>query len=106
MQHNFVVLNTGQPTFHNNRGHYSHINLTIVSSSLGTKCTWHTLNNTMGSDHMPVITEIDEPLCIETSMLPKWKLDAADWRKYQDECKSHIHENSVYDDNIQSLLTM
>jgi len=34
---------------------------------------------------MPVITEVDEPLCIETSMLPKWKLDAADRRKYQDD---------------------
>jgi len=45
---------------------------------------------------MSVVTKVDEPLCIETSMLPKWKLDAADWRKYED-------ENSVYDDNIQNL---
>jgi len=35
---------------------------------------------------MSVITEVNEPLCIETSTLPKWKLNAAHWRKYQDEC--------------------
>lgn len=77
-QNNFVVLNTGQTTFLNSRGHFSDIDLTLVSRDLGTKCSWHTVNNAMGFDYQTIVTEIDDTLGIESSTLPKWKLEKAD----------------------------
>ena len=99
-QNNFVVLNTGQPTFENSRGQISHIDLTMVSSNLGSKCVWHTLNNTMGSDHLSVITEIGDQLYTEGETILKWRLDKADWKKYQDECRAHLEDHRAYDDDV------
>lgn len=79
-QHNYVVLNTGQPTFQNSRGHTSHIDLALVSHSLGAKCTWTTMNNTMGSDHMPMITEVGESLYVEVDTVLKWRVNIGHWK--------------------------
>ena len=99
-QNNFVVLNTGQPTFQNSRIQISHIDLTMVSSNLVSKCVWHTVNNTMGSDHMPVITEIGDQLYTEGETVLKWLLDKAGWKKYQGECRAHLEDHRVYDDDV------
>ena len=61
-QHNYVVVNTGQPTRQDYRGNMSHLDTTFVSKDLGAKCTWTVLNDCLGSDHLPTITVIGEPL--------------------------------------------
>ena len=103
IQNNYVALNTSQPTYQNSRGQVSHIDLTLVSSVLATKCSWHTKNNTMGSDHMPILCHVDDHPYVETASLPKWKLDKADWKLYKEGCKNYIHTLLVYDDDIDTF---
>ena len=74
------MLNTGQPTFQNSRGHTSHIDLALVSHNLGAKSTWTTMNNTMGSDHMPMITEVGESLYVEVDTVLKWRVNIGHWK--------------------------
>ena len=103
IQNNYVALNTSQPTYQNIRGQVSHIDLTLVSSVLATKCSWHTKNNTMGSDHMPILCHVDDHPYVETASPPKWKLDKADWKLYKEGCKNYIHTLLVYDDDIDTF---
>ena len=53
--HNFVSINTGQPTYQHYSGQRSHLDVALVSNSLATKSSWTALNNTMGSDHSPTV---------------------------------------------------
>jgi len=99
IQNNFVILNTGQPTYQNSRGQVSHIDLTLVSNNLATKCSWYTL----GSDHSPIISHIDEYPSVETTMIPKWTLNEADWKTYKELCSSHVYTTPVYDSDIESF---
>jgi len=99
-QNNFVVLNDGKPTFQNSRGHVSYIDLTIVSSSLATKCSRHTLNNTMGSDDMPVVGQLQYELHTEDTTVTTWRLNKADWHRYRDQCKEYVMEHETYSDDV------
>jgi hypothetical protein len=54
-ENNLSILNTGRPTYQHNNGTMTHIDLTIVASHIATKSTWDTHDNTLGSDHLPII---------------------------------------------------
>ena len=95
-----MVLNDGKPTFQNSQGHVSYIDLTIVSSSLATKCSRHTLNNTMGSDDMPVVGQLQYELHTEDTTVTTWRLNKADWHRYRDQCKEYVMEHETYSDDV------
>ena len=99
----FVVLNNGKPTYQNTLGHLSYIDLTLVSNNLGTKCSWYTLNNMMGSDHMPIVCRVQDELNIESETITKWKLDKADGHNYREQCRKHLLGTEVYDENIENF---
>ena len=81
--YNYIALNTGRPTCPKFRGGMSHIDLALVNSSIAAKCNWSVLNNTVGSDHFPTVVTYNEPLYSETTGIPRWKFDLADWQKYK-----------------------
>jgi Endonuclease-reverse transcriptase len=54
---NLVILNTGHRThfhFHSN-AHPSAIDLSICTPNISTKTHWNTCNNSIGSDHHPIL---------------------------------------------------
>jgi len=53
--HGYVVLNTGEGTYQTYHGSMTHIDVSLASNQLATKCRWATSKNTMGSDHVPII---------------------------------------------------
>jgi exonuclease III len=58
-KHDLVLLNDGSVTrigTHIQRN--TMIDLTLVSPNLGISCDWHTHPDTLGSDHLPIITTI------------------------------------------------
>jgi exonuclease III len=59
-KYDFSVLNTGQPTHQKQKGGMTSIDITIVSNSLVLNSTWHTINNTLGSDHQPTFTTLNQ----------------------------------------------
>jgi ribonuclease HI len=86
VENDFIVLNTGQPTYQCRLGGQSHLDLSITSSSMAIKCNWFTINNTLGSDHQPTFTILNETPD-ELEPCTKWLLSKADWQQYTANCK-------------------
>jgi len=80
--HNYVVLNTGQGTRQSTSGSMSHIDVSLASRQLAAKCRWTTLNNTMGSDHIPIVVTTSARPDQELAALPRWKCSKADWSTF------------------------
>jgi len=75
----FVILNNGQPTYSHYNGTQSHLDLSLVSNTLGAKSFWKVLDNTLGSDHSPAVTHINVHLSQELGDNDKFILSKADW---------------------------
>ena len=97
INNDFIVLNTGQPTYQCRLGGQSHLDLTLASSSMAVKCNWYTINNTLGSDHQPTFTLINETM-EEIDSGTRWLLSKADWQEYTANCKD-IFKNYDFNTN-------
>ena len=95
---NFVVLNTGQPTYQIRWGGMSVLDLSIVSSNIAMKSEWRVNNDSLGSDHLPCITEICEVIKSDMATAPKWLLTKADWTGFKEYCVRTIDQDIISDD--------
>lgn len=100
----FVALNDGTPTrLDHARGSASHIDVTFASSRLAAKCRWAVLNNAMGSDHNPILITINERPVRESSSVPRWKLEQANWSIYETECNRGLTIEHASDDDVEQF---
>jgi ribonuclease HI len=78
-----VVVNDGSPTYTHYNGTESHLDVAMVKANLATACSWTTLQNSLGSDHLPCFLEIfgTEPE-VETPGPGRYKFNKADWGAY------------------------
>lgn len=61
------LINDGTPTYISYFSHASSvIDLTLVSSSLTPYCSWSSLDDSFGSDHIPTVVAIDFPIQART----------------------------------------
>jgi len=96
--HNAAVINTGQPTYQHHNGSRSHLDVSIVSSTLAARSNWTVLNNTMGSDHCPTVITINEKdAYIEQAGPSRFKLSKADWGKFKGICNETLTRENTYD---------
>ena len=77
------LLNNKEPTFFSLANKtYSCIDLSIASPTLLSDFKWHVIKNPYGSDHFPIL--LRTPKENEFSpQAPTWKVDGADWEKYE-----------------------
>ena len=103
-EYGFVMLNTGQPTFQKTQGGTSVLDLSFASNSLANKCEWSVINSTLGSDHVPTFVDISENIDYNIDISKKWKLDKANWKKFQfllDNTQNVHNDNiDIYNENI------
>lgn len=96
-----VVLNNGKAT-RVNMGNlsYSVLDLTLVTASLSAKCDWDVYQeDTLGSDHFPVYTQIHfNPLRTISSRVPRWKFRSANWNEFSIQCENEITEDLLSTD--------
>ena len=97
--YNYVVLNTGRPTYQKFTGGMSHIDLALVNSNIAAKCNWNVLNNTMGSDHCPTVVAYNEPVYSEAAGLPRWKVKHVDWQRYKGSSRTYITSDLIIADS-------
>ncbi|CAH1963612.1 unnamed protein product [Acanthoscelides obtectus] len=100
-----ILLNTGQPTrFSQNNN--SAIDLTFSSPNLAIQCTWYTLGDTMGSDHFPIIIEIERKISrSDTDFYGpklKWNLKKANWNLYNHTAYIFFNNNQTQIHNTES----
>ena len=80
---NLVVLNDGSPTHFTTHSTFTHVDISLCSSELATKCNWEILNDLSGSDHYPIILQINTGNIKQYSKpKPKFKLAEANWKKF------------------------
>lgn len=95
----YVTLNTGAPTFAcHATGAASHLDLAMVSTPLARKCTWSVLDDSMGSDHSPILISIDEAVPVEASFIPRWLHRKADWIAFKNDCREKLTVALITDD--------
>ena len=87
MYSNLVLLNDGRITrIPEVKGHKpSAIDLSLVSPNLADGCTWDIEDDTLGSDHLPIIINLNdyEENLDEEDMIPKFVYKKANWTGFQ-----------------------
>jgi ribonuclease HI len=108
-ENNLTVLNTGKAThiISNQSSTNSVIDLTITSPDLALNCCQFIENTSLGSDHLPVITKVNEIVTLEDSMgMHAWNLKKADWKIFKNESKFHITDNLLDEDINKTFLNL
>lgn len=80
---NLVLLNSGQSTHFNSfNGSFSSIDLGLCSSSLAHMTTWNPLPSLFGSDHYPILMDLQTSNNLSNKKFPSWRIKEADWSKF------------------------
>lgn len=93
----YLTLNTGCGTrLDPVTGNLSTLDLTLATVSVGHKCDWHVHDDTLGSDHFPIVTSVSvRHKHVKQERMPRWNLDKADWGLF----KQITHEMHIkFDD--------
>ena len=99
-KYSFTVLNNGQPTYTHHNGTQTHLDITLVSPNLGNKGTFTVINNTLGSDHNPIVLKfLENETLIEETPLLRPNLRKADWVKFKEKCHKLIPDK-INMDNV------
>lgn len=102
---NIFLLNTGEPTLMRNinHRHVSAIDLTMVSVDLSGLLEWNVMDDTMGSNHfaIKISSEAISVKSIFKNQIRKWKINQANWGKFQTEMKK-LTEQSYQKEHINN----
>lgn len=93
---NLCILNDKSGTYLTHSGKTTSIDLTITSNNLAIKCNWSVMDNTMGSDHYPIITTVNVNPQRPSTSEPTYIYKKADWQKFS------IEATKSFDNPIQS----
>ena len=71
-EHNMVTLNTGAGTYVRRSGAVSHLDVSMATIYTACVANWSVLNDTLGSDHLPVIIKLNEAAVMEEIAVLQW----------------------------------
>ena len=89
------MLNDGSPTRTNpSTGQGSSPDISLAGSLWSNKIAWSVIDNAMGSDHCPVLIELNCDVSHTPAFQgnPKWKLRDADWKSFREELEAAIQD--------------
>ena len=95
-RHALNVLNTGCPTRMDDfSGNWSHIDVTLCSSDIGSLFDWRTDDDLCGSDHCPIYASFcqNQSVPYPTDTRIRWHLDKANWTEFNDKCDVKFDEH-------------
>ena len=103
---NLVILNDGRITrVPEVKGHRpSAIDLTFIAPKLADKCTWDIYDDSLGSDHYPIIIDINDysETLDEEDLIPKFQYKKANWQLY----KSILSNKDIdFEDDIENIFS-
>nr|CAI5829707.1 unnamed protein product [Callosobruchus analis] len=88
-----ILLNKGSPIRLSNPGRNSVVDLILSAPALANEMSWKTHDNTLGSDHFPIILELDrQPGFTHNVRHPKTKCNTAkaDWNSYRSQAEIYF----------------
>jgi len=101
-EHSMVALNTGAGTYVRRTGVVSHLDISMANYNIARVANWSVSNDTLGSDHLPVIIKLNEPAIVEEVAIPQWSYSRADWDNYKAACRSLLTSDIIDDDVVAS----
>lgn len=88
-----VVLNDGTPTRVNPMGNHSAVDISFTSHVLVDRLAWEVLDDTMGSDHYPIVIGIQiNPKSFTVNPSTKWNDSRADWDTFHKVLEADINQ--------------
>jgi ribonuclease HI len=94
----YVVLNSGEPTYQGHNGNMSALDITVASMNIAAKCSWTVHENTLGSDHLPTVTTISEIRCNDETKEEKFNMKKADWKEFISASQQRFEQIQSEDD--------
>lgn len=97
-QRDLFILNTGDATRLSYNQSKSAIDITLVSPNLAPSCSWQVIKDTLGSDHFPILINLQTgstPFTIPLST-SRWNLKKAKWQTYQDLLENRIQNSPTF----------
>src|SRR6218665_139779 len=70
----------------------------MASAQLARRCTWTVLDDSMGSDHSPILITVEEGVSTEEAFVPRWLHRKADWTAFKADCRQELTPKLVTDD--------
>lgn len=83
---NLVILNTGESTRHSLPNEQkSVVDITLCTANVAHKSIWQVTNDTLGSDHYPILINLNTSPYTEDIVFPKskWNIRRANWEVYR-----------------------
>nr|CAI5844170.1 unnamed protein product [Callosobruchus analis] len=79
-----VILNNGDATrIPRINEQKSAVDVTLVSAVFALKCNWQIIHDTLGSDHLPILIDIEQTWDITIHPKSKWNTKLAKWDLYR-----------------------
>lgn len=102
-ERSLVCLNTGEGTRYNlTENTVSSIDLTLISNDFADLCELKVNSeNTVGSDHFPIICKINVNNNPECLLQKKWLYEKADWNSFSKHCEDN--KDSVAEDSVETF---
>lgn len=98
-ENNLKLLNNGSSTkISKNQTSMSAPDLTLASNDFINELTWETDIDTRGSDHFPILMKTDNN-SQHKKQKPKWKLDEANWKQFQNDIITKLPIEEEHDIN-------
>ena len=97
-EYNMVALNTGAGTYVRRTGVISHLDIAMATVDIARTANWTVLNDTLGSDHLPVVITLNDPAIAEEVTIPQWLYCRADWDNYKAACRCLLKPHIIDDD--------
>ena len=84
----------------------SAIDLTLASADLSNEIHWQTLDDSLQSDHIPIVVEFDNMNLAQSEIdnTPKYQYDKANWDAFQVLLSDECSLTNPFDDNIDTYL--
>ncbi|KAK3869753.1 hypothetical protein Pcinc_024981 [Petrolisthes cinctipes] len=99
---NLVLLNDGSPTrVDDNTGNFSVLDLSLVSPSIAASCQWLPIDDSLGSDHFPIVIKFKSDTIKEPSA-PKFNVKKADWVSFTKGVNIEIVGETI-DDKVNNI---
>ena len=76
----------------------SHLDIAMVSANISRIANWTVLDDTLGSDHLPIVITVSDPAVVEESSQPHWMYRKDDWKGFKDDSKRLLTEDIITDD--------
>lgn len=93
-----VLLNDGSPTHIWHRGKPSAIDLSITTANIAANFTWEVVDDTLGSDHFPILLKraghSSNPMIIYPTS--KWNIKQADWYRFKNLIEKQFSSTPIF----------